>query len=111
MKNQELTQQESNILIAEFMGVDAVDVDFHLETSELTYHTSWDWLMPVVEKINLLNDYRYTTYIASMDTRIEDNVTGKVIVDINCEHSIDELIQSVYKAVVQFIQWYNSKKA
>lgn len=75
---------------------------------DLKYHSSWDWLMPVVEKINLLDDYRYTVYIASMDTRIEDNITGDVVVDINCKHSIDELRKSVYEAVVEFIKNQNN---
>jgi hypothetical protein len=43
---------ENNKLIAEFMGIDQVDIDTWLETnSNLHYHTSWDWLMPVIEKI------------------------------------------------------------
>ena len=60
--------------------------------------------MRVVEKINLMNDYKYTVYIASMDTRIENNITGETIVDINCKHTVDELIQSVFEAVVKFIK-------
>lgn len=90
--------ENNNKQIAEFMGI---------KLTPNSYHTSWNKLMLVVEKINLLDDYRYTVYIASMDTRIEDNHTGKIIVDINCKHSIDELIQSVYMAAVEFIQWYN----
>ena len=53
---------ENNKLIAEFMGLDSfkdslatlhqgkinVDVDVY---EQAQYHTSWDWLMPVVEKI------------------------------------------------------------
>ena len=43
---------ENNKLIAEFMNVDYVDVDTYLQNNkELHYHTSWDWLMPVVIKI------------------------------------------------------------
>lgn len=107
---------ENNKIIAEFMGWTPCDSNDNTmyanpqdhsdvwSTDEMRYHTSWDWLMPVVEKINLLDDYRYTTYIASMDTRIEDNITGGVIVDVNCKHSVDELLQSVYQAVVEFIK-------
>ena len=53
-----------NKLIAEFMGVNVITLDDvrknknpyfssadgYLE-DDLKYHTSWDWLMPVVEKI------------------------------------------------------------
>ena len=107
---------QSNKLIAEFMGlcplirsgfISDKNQEYYGSISDLQYHSSWDWLMHVVQKINLLDDYRYTVYIASMDTKIEDNITGNVIVDINCKHSVDELIQSVYKAVVQFIKEYN----
>ena len=38
---------ENNKLIAEFMGVKYP----MLKGSDLQYHTSWDWLMPVIRKI------------------------------------------------------------
>jgi len=106
--------ENNNKLIAEFMqkgseGFELYDYNGkHYKLYELKFHLSWDWLMPVVEKINLLDDYRYTVYIASMDTRIEDNITGDVVVDINCKHSIDELRKSVYEAVVEFIKNQNN---
>ena len=37
---------KDNKLIAEFM-----EVDGFLSLSQMEYHTSWDWLMPVIEKI------------------------------------------------------------
>ena len=62
---------KNNKLIAEFMGVEktynpstekvlsyAVNDNVQCLPHELQYHTSWDWLMPVVEKIgdeNLLS--------------------------------------------------------
>jgi len=59
---------ENNKLIAEFIGHEPIvkgdDVYYELNHIRLTsaddlrYHTSWDWLMPVVEKIgdeNLLS--------------------------------------------------------
>ena len=51
---------KDNKLIAEFM-----EVDGFLSLSQMNYHTSWDWLMPVVEKIESLRDangdaYRFT---------------------------------------------------
>ena len=89
---------KENKLIAEFMDVNLIEGQLG------DYHTSWDWLMPVVEKINLLDDYRYTFLIASMDTQIVDNITNDVIVEVSCKHSVDELIKSVYEAVVEFIK-------
>ena len=94
---------KENKLIAEFMDVNLIEGQLG------DYHTSWDWLMPVVEKINLLDDYRYTFLIASMDTQIVDNITNDVIVEVSCKHSVDELIKSVYEAVVEFIKQLNKK--
>ena len=38
----------NNRLIAEFMGAEGHPLD------QMKYHTSWDWLMPVIEKIETL---------------------------------------------------------
>ena len=79
-----------NKLIAEFMGVDQVDIDTWLETnSNLKYHTSWDWLMPVVEKVFILSEDEEAW---RMD--IESGLTTL---------NIDE----TYRAVVEFINEYN----
>ena len=97
-----------NKLIAEFMGLDSfkdslaslhqgkinVDVDVY---EQAQYHTSWDWLMPVVEKClekhnNLIN--------------------GRDVIDTSYS-SIAQALQVVslketYKAVVEFIKEYNN---
>ena len=94
---------KENKLIAEFMDVNLIEGQLG------EYHESWDWLMPVVEKINLLDDYRYTFLIASMDTQIVNNITNDVIVEVSCKHSVDELIKCVYEAVVKFIKQHNKQ--
>ena len=44
---------ENNKLIAEFMEIDQVDIDTYEDTEgNLKYHTSWDWLMPVIKWYN-----------------------------------------------------------
>jgi hypothetical protein len=73
------------------------------------YHSSWDWLMPVVQHINILDNNRYTIQIMSMDVYIHDNVKGGVIFQSEMKHQPDELINSVYEAVIEFIKWYNGK--
>ena len=52
------TIEEGNKLIAEFVGAKLTKGNFYLldgeilaHEADLKYHTSWDWLMPVVEKI------------------------------------------------------------
>ena len=90
--------EDGNKLIAEFMGIEYGDgITPH-------YHFNWNELMPVVEKINLLDDYRYTVLIGSMDTQIVNNITNDVIVEVSFKYSVDELIESVYDAVVEFIK-------
>ena len=79
-----------NEMIAEFMGVDYVDIDTYLENNkELQYHTSWDWLMPVAEKI-----YK------------ERGLDDEIVLMIR--DSVAELnIESMYKTIVEFIKEYN----
>lgn len=68
-----------------------------LTTEEMKFHSSWDWLMPVVEKIektghmvNICEDR------CSIDVEIDEFGTTK--------------IEAVWLAVVEFIKWYNQKK-
>jgi hypothetical protein len=82
---------EENKLIAEFMGVDQVDIDTWLETnSNLKYHTSWDWLIPVVEKC-LIGEAEQSEEIS--------NTTIKNIYEGICNQDIS----FAYKSVVEFI--------
>jgi 2-hydroxy-3-keto-5-methylthiopentenyl-1-phosphate phosphatase len=90
---------KENQIIAEFMGVVFLDDEnqFYIEDglyvgNTLQYHTSWDWLMPVVEKINLQVTLGYAT----------GNI-HKVIDKIH--HAVKyTMIDATYKAVVEFIK-------
>jgi hypothetical protein len=82
---------ENNKLIAEFMGVGYVDIDTYLENSkELQYHNSWDWLIPVVQKLI----YVYISIDQQDERGLEQNI---LYGDIN----------DVYKLVVEHINEYN----
>ena len=82
-------------------------------TSFVKYHSSYDWLMPVVEKIENIKDkencYRFSFDIGRDFCVITFNsLTKKVI----CAHSENHnKILSVYKAVIKFIKWYNETKS
>ena len=95
--------KDTNELIAEFMGYVYEDDRFFMEDSErvrlyeylpheLRYHTSWDWLMPVVYKILWLENYEDESY--------EDINNGLT----------NALLSQTYDAVVEFIKQQNKNK-
>ena len=89
------TIEEKNKMIAEFMGIDQVDIDYHEDgNGELKYHTSWDWLIPVVDTI-------YNTGMDEQKTNEIGDITHALL-DIN--------IQSTHDAVISFIEFYNQNK-
>jgi hypothetical protein len=127
--------KSDNELIAEFMGVPQINDNgvivwdyqatgkkiYCLESKYLHYDTSWDWLMPVVQAIEDLEEphpsndptkgtvWPYQVEILSRSVvQIIDNRNDEslVLVDDQDPRKID----SVYKAVVAFIKWYNSQK-
>jgi len=68
---------------------------------ELKFHLSWDWLMPVVEKIEYLG-HGITIYRKGAHINEVGNFSGSIN---GFNHS--SKIEQTYKAVVQFINWYN----
>ena len=120
---------EKNRLIAQFMGCeptpDALDRSvlayyigdviinadnsknendenvFHPE--DMQFHTDWNWLMPVIRKIEELgNDVLITTNYIQIS--YDEGEQFIVIDDLNIK------IDSVYNAVIEFINWYNENK-
>lgn len=87
------------------------------------YNYSWDWLMPVVEKIENINDFDKYYKWKDIDDEERSNFAGyEVDIDrdrckiwLNLELDPSELLgsgqegdklKSTYKAVVEFIKWY-----
>ena len=96
--------REENKLIAEFMGKEWHKSFFKdvciINPSNISYkfHTSWDWLMPVVEKIEQTNEG--VTLVIIEDERCHiDNQKGFEIDSVG--HT---KIEAVYNAVVKFIK-------
>jgi len=118
---------EDNVLIARFMGwqvlqsgggffrafkpnaknptsVKAVcgwraEKDCWLSISQkVQYHKSWDWLMPVVEKINEI--YRVGPSIEGINVELYKVLSMQIGTEI----------EYVYSGVVNFIKWYNKNK-
>lgn len=92
------TTEENNRMIAEFMGYKMIN-DLQISTpnnggaflSELKYHTSWDWLMSVIDRIKDLE----------VNTRDKD-----IVLKLTLHHSLDD----VYYCVCKFIEWYNEQE-
>ena len=127
-----MTKQEildGNRLIAEFMQVE-IKENFHKlfyysdqpfyyvdgksreevldkASSYFKYHLSWDWLMPVVEKIEIQSKDLFGEYEDSII-----NGCGFMIPLPEFNISIAEVskIAAVYVGVLKYIDWYNSQK-
>jgi len=91
---------KDNKLIAEFMGnIPIFENEYQMVThnnmcygvDELKYHTDWNWLMQVVEKI--LN---ISLELDSMETYY--NITDSI-----------PNIEQTHEAVIEFIKWYNEQ--
>tara|TARA_R100000951_G_scaffold100702_2_gene91597 strand:- start:259 stop:594 length:336 start_codon:yes stop_codon:yes gene_type:complete len=106
----------NNKLIAEFMGWDiesptSMPRNLHLSNLELDngevwaykFHTSWDWLMPVVEKIENLG---YELIIAESRCKINHN-TDYSIEEVISIDIIGSKIEATYQALVEFIKEVN----
>ena len=96
----------NNKLIAEFMGVVFHDDENQYYNADglhigntLQYHTSWDWLMPVVEKVESLG---YELIIAESRCKINHNTDHSIEEVINID-IIGSKIDVTYQAVVEFI--------
>ena len=118
--------KETNRLIAEFMDLVKVDSEeelfyyvedrkissrFYMEADveycspeELPYHLSWDWLMPVVEKIEQDTGWKLIMY----SNGCLWNKCGDHPNDIR-RYFTGSRQNAVYEAVVWFIEWYNTK--
>ncbi len=132
---------ENNKIISEFMGLELEETpsgkfvyarnEFNnpnkgndcqtnfYEANELCFHSDWNWLMEVVEKIENLQ------YFFNSAPFIDDEkggLTGEYFCIIqykttnlsHCDYFIDVTgcstkIQAVYNACVEFIKWYNDE--
>ena len=119
---------ENNKLIAEFLNWEFDDLSETFETPflklvepqafgdeqfscklqdfELEFHSDWNWLMQVVEKIENLSK-EGETYMFSI-TKFSARVTykGSRIVDLPIDNT---KIEAVYNACIEFIKWYNEQ--
>ena len=113
---------KDNKLIAEFMGMtygdtndDSVIIQMTSQGNEVVpiesmkYHISWDWLMPVVEKIECTktdDEDNSDSFFNVMIEVFECNINGRDI--CICENGNTKL-EATYRAVVEFIKDINKR--
>lgn len=90
-----------------FSGVDKLledDIWFTIEESK--FHKSWDWLMPVIEYIENLDDYAYNVSIVCNIVSIDKSDRTE---EISMCH-VGSKLECAYVTVIEFIEWYNNNK-
>lgn len=121
---------ENNKLIAEFMGDDfktghggTIDTLGALKKARpyawaeyVFFNTSWNWLIPVVEKIESMKGVRVQssnywmawTFAISITTKgySETHYVSKKEQFIDNIYEFSTRIEATYAAVVHFIKWY-----
>ena len=121
MTNQEIL--EGNKLIAEFMEAKMIVENYHginiikfpygqtHDLAELRYHSLWDWLMPVVQKVTkLIQDQQYIPIGKYQEYKEQYNIyeeQWRKLFDYQAYNFFKADIESIYKAMISFIEWYN----
>lgn len=117
------TIEEKNGMIANFMGVKFKDDNEYINelkemrsngiffeqeymASELKYHSSWDWLMPVVEEIESLG-FNVEKNFQPIDKDFQCLITKGN--DILFQEFNEYSITAMHYVVVEFIEFYNKK--
>ena len=118
---------EGNNLIAEFMGLTPNPHDngktwaMHTEMTDgvlygdnwinLFYDSSWDYIMPVVEKISTLKFRygRFSTKIVTLSREPYCRIDSTAKSFRNSTYKQTPLIMAVFETVVDFLKWFNEQ--
>lgn len=123
--------EEGNELIARFMGYELnIEIGVGVHGSDkgeefeyftvnhpdfgdgelMMFDTSWDWLMPIVTKINSIENHRYHFIIYQAVAEITDMVDGRCITKSSTTKESPDIKLAVWKAALAFIEWYNEQQ-
>ena len=83
-----------------------------LQDFELEFHSDWNWLMKVIEKIHSMQSYGVLinpngTYIQDEDDKVicmtfkNEEVNGEIISSSN--------IEATFNCCAEFVKWYNEQ--
>ena len=128
---------KNNALIAEFIGLkqneyghyinenNLFDAQYKLFINELKFHSSWDWIMYVVEKIDelqmnnvVIDDEHFETCNFEFELKRNfatvhayDYSKGQAYCDFvyNDSDMEENKKDAVYSAVVNFVKWFNKQ--
>jgi len=76
----------------------------------LLFHLSWDWLMPVAEKIATLKDIKHIGISGTVRISLySDGVAVCTIASMSSKEGT--AIEATWLSIVDFIKWHNSKIA
>ena len=115
---------ENNRLIAEFLGLkkDNPNTNWfynaesgkYFKENELGYHQNWNWLMPVIEKIEALDEKSFETtshFNKFINKRLYNTafINSKNYEVISSGNLMESRIESVYIAILSFIKHYNNQ--
>lgn len=115
-----MKREESNKLIAIFMGAKSCDrcedcgmvkigQDYQM-LEFMRYDKSWDWLMPVVEKIEALKTEKYGYIGISINSNgcTAYSIKRKGNLPIYFNDHTDTKLSATYQVVIEFINHYNT---
>lgn len=105
MKKEEIIQ--NNKLIAEFDGMINTMCHNNTTASPYDYEKSWDWLMPIIEKIEGLG---FEVLIGRISCNINKILDRNNPISGFCCGDISKKREIVYDTVIEFINWYNKNK-
>lgn len=101
--------EEGNKLLAAFDGI-TIGVSIYswrpgcqepIQEHHLNYHASWGWIMPLVEKIEK-GDYGFKMCRKVVEVYVDSTKEVLFKTKESCR------LNSLYKAVVEFIKWHNA---
>ena len=125
---------EGNMMIAEFMGLIREDPSERFRLHQwyrpdkdrrkkscfvgydhsLEYHSSWDWIMTVVEKIENTDDtsVEFKGNLCLISFKEDGRWTGRILKGKGDTRPRSQSfkIEAVWQAITEFIQWYKLNK-